>query len=88
MSGGVTPSRRTFTISLSAEEAQVLEAIAYLNGYTERPGAWVGDQVRILVARRSGDDDVQRLIRAREQHQATRGRRTRHGFGVIDGGAA
>lgn len=82
------PGRRRYTVSLSAEEAEVLDAVAHLNGYTGRPGAWIGDQVRLLVLKRKGDQDVQRLIRAREQYQAGRGRRTKHGLGVIDGGAA
>jgi hypothetical protein len=77
-----------YTISLNDEEAAVLDALAHLNGYTGRPGAWVGDQVRLLVNRRSGDPDVKQLIQARAHYRQTHGRRTRHGLGVIDGGAA
>jgi hypothetical protein len=82
------PERRRYTVSLSAEEADVLDAVAHLNGYTGRPGAWIGDQVRLLVLAKRGDADVKRLIRAREQYQQSRGRRTKHGLGVIDGGAS
>lgn len=64
------PDRRRFTVSLSADEADVLDAVAHLNGYTGRPGAWIGDQVRQLVLERKGDDDVKRLSQAREQYPA------------------
>jgi hypothetical protein len=84
---GDPPSKRTrYTISLTDDEATVVNAVAALNGYAGRPGAWIGDQVRIMVTARRKDAAVQRAIRAKQQYQASRPDRVRHGFGVIDGG--
>ena len=82
------PDRRKVTISFDPDDAEVLDALAHLAGYTGRAGSWIGDEVRKMIARKRGDEDVQRLVKAREQYQARRPDRIRHGLGVIDGGAA
>lgn len=80
--------KRRYSFTLDEDQADVLDALACLAGYTGRPGAWVGDQVRGLVTKRAADPDVRELAAARAAYRQTTPRLTRHGFGVIDGGAA
>jgi hypothetical protein len=84
-------TRRRYSYTLDEEQADVLDALALLNGYTGRGGAWVADQIRRFLATKADDPDVVDLLEARRKFRAEHrivGRPTRHRFGVIDGGAA
>jgi len=78
---------RTVTVTLTDEVAELLDAIAFVDGHKKRAGAARWAVYRFALDRKD-DPAVRALIGAREEYQARRGTRRRGHLGVIDGGAA
>lgn len=67
---------RRFTITVSDEHAQVLDALAHLDarieGYTGRTGAWLAENVRRYAEAHRNDKSVVAALKNRESYQAAR----------------